>query len=1142
VTDGIPVFGPVSVNTGEALKLAKDGAIKVSPLLAAGIAIANFDDVLDILDDLVADAARTLTSTSQEEFCGAMRAWGEDIAELATVILGPVAGAGSDIVQTLAIELLRSKFDRLASMLSLAGAIVDDPGLGSHIDWEKLRDFMLVTPELVDESFWDELFGPGDSGSRMLALLAAVLIVAPETITALNAGDLRISPLPPPPTPPNASDAWKSLRANSTGWVPITFPLRQGDDGLEISRFPDLRGGFVPELAISLLFRSQRRPSGGRTVTDFEFWVHPSVDAASHEVGTRPGTVARLEPGVRVGLGYDGSAGTWNAAIEPRQGSPAPVTNEATLRLGRESEEDTPDLIFGPPFDTRVVARDAGAELRFREEGEPSAELIGKVEGFGVVLTNRWFRSLGEKGAALRDGLRFDVDLEARLTEGAGFSFQADGALAVRLNLGKTLKLKVLRLTVHSILFQVPIRADQDHFDIRAEVRPHWSATIGPATLVMDGAGGWVGWWADDPGGSKGCIGLLPPTGVGLLLELPGAAGGGFLDFTGGPNDRYGGVVTLRVGAAQGFPRFTATAFGIHELTGAPTDADRDHTFVIVIGTSFRPGWHVGFGIFLIGVGGIIGINRRADTDALRERLTAGTVGNLLFAEDPVRNAPVLLGDLAAVFPPKAEYHVFGLTLQLGWIPMTHAKDPTKEEYLVRLGIGVILELDADENPTKAVLLGSLLIALPGAEDFLTVQVDAVGVLDFRRHTLEIDATIRRGTVMGLFEITGDGGVRSSWGDPPYMLATLGGFHPDFHPEPAVFPKLKRILITVDKDRLPKGVELSASAYMAITSNTIQFGAEFTASIKAGNWKITGSIGGDALIRMPFSFDITIKGKVGVTYRGHNLISVKFKGGLAGPSPLVLRGEVCISLLFFDACWSDSFTLGDSGALPRPVVASLVPVLAAEMALASNLTVAEDDDGLVRLARHDESTRVVLSPLGVVKWTQKRVPLGLEIELFEDGKLDEPQRVEVHASVPTTPLLDWFSPGSFLELDEAETMALPAFERHQAGVVVSLAASPRSAGRPVEVTYEEIRLPDTRRIVPGFAIPAHFLERLQATNAPPSIRPGPPRFGVSDDRFGVATAPGPVALDLSAVEAHLAGRAAGAASQHAADRLVTVPA
>ena len=155
-------------------------------------------------------------------------------------------------------------------------------------------------------------------------------------------------------------------------------------------------------------------------------------------------------------------------------------------------------------------------------------------------------------------------------------------------------------------------------------------------------------------------------------------------------------------------------------------------------------------------------------------------------------------------------------------------------------------------------------------------------MVDFQRHTLEIDATIRRGLVMGLFKISGDGGVRSSWGDTPYLMATLGGFHPDFHPEPAVFPKLNRILSP--STRRPAGaVELSASGYMAVTSNTIQFGATFKAAIKSGNWKIEGYIGGDALIRLPFSFDVEIKGGVHVKYRGHNLIGVDFKGGLEGP-------------------------------------------------------------------------------------------------------------------------------------------------------------------------------------------------------------------------------------------------------------------
>ena len=125
-----------------------------------------------------------------------------------------------------------------------------------------------------------------------------------------------------------------------------------------------------------------------------------------------------------------------------------------------------------------------------------------------------------------------------------------------------------------------------DQFDIRVEVRPHWSAKVAFFTLVVDGAGGWLGWWADEPGGDKDCGGLLPPTGIGVVVDFPAFSGGGFLDFTGGPNDRYAGVLSLRFGSVKGLSRFTATAFGLHELTGIPTAVDRDRSWVLVVGTS----------------------------------------------------------------------------------------------------------------------------------------------------------------------------------------------------------------------------------------------------------------------------------------------------------------------------------------------------------------------------------------------------------------------------------------------------------------------------------------------------------------------------------------------------------------------------
>jgi hypothetical protein len=1136
------------------------GLVTTATIDAIGAGRAVFTDLTLLeLGRLTADAARVEAATaklladvialagvrSHDEFCDLLRTWGDDLIELAEAVLTPLAPlgvVGKPLAEALVIFAIQKAYPRLASLLSAAGVFVNSPSIGSRFDWERLRDLLLNGPGVVTEDFWDDFLdaaNPQESGA-VPALLAALLVIAPEAV-ALRSEGLRVEGLLPPPVSPDASPSWAQLRQRSAGWIPITVPLATSNGDFAIPDSPDVIGGMTPELAMTLLFRSQRRQSGGRTVTDFEMWLQPSVDAASFVLPLSETAAVTVTPSVPIGLGYDGSAGTWNAVVAPRAGAPvSPDTNEALISIGKD-DPGKPDLLFGPPDDSRIFVRDLGLDIRLREVGEPSVELVGRARGFGVVLTNRWFRSAGGSISSLRDGVRLDLDVDARYAEGTGFSLAAEGALETRKQLAKSLNLKALTARLHSLLVRVPIRADEDHFDIRAEARLHWSATLGPVTLVMDGAGGWVGWWADTPGDEKHCVGLLPPTGVGLQLDFPGVIAGGFLDFTGGPSDRYGGVVTLTIAPPGGLKGVTVTAFGLHELGGSETDAERPVTFIIVLGTKFRPGVAFGPGIVWNGIGGLYGHNRRADTDALRERLTSGAVGNVLFADDPIRNAPILLGDLAALFPPAAGVQVFGLTAQFGWVPLFG-------DYLIKAAVGVILEYA--DRLTRIVILGSLVLHLPPDPDMsqkqreeleklLIIQVDVIGDIDPVRRTVAIDATIRRGQFLKVFTITGDGGLRASFGDQRYLMATLGGFHPDFHPDPAVFPDLKRILLSIKDTDLPGPIDkLSVAAYMAVTTSTLQFGAELTATISSGHWSIEGKIGGDALITLPFSFDVSIHGGVHVKYRGHNLIGIDFKGGLSGPSPIVLRGEVCVSLLLFDACWSDSIEIGGGEALPGPLIASLVPIIGEELANAANLEAAAEDP-LVLLALPEAPARPVLSPLVAPTWSQSRVPLGLPIETFEEGHLDPPRRLNVSASRATSPQLDWFSPGAFVALSEAEEMALPSFEQHQAGVSVT-ADFTRSASvvRPSEV--EEIRLPESRRVVPGFTFPRHVIDRLDAVEGEMSIRPRPGRFELRGTGFSVDAAGVVVATGTTAVQARLVARGSNGAVQHPTDRLVEV--
>ena len=173
---------------------------------------------------------------------------------------------------------------------------------------------MLVTPELVDET-------SGTSSSARPTWRPGPDARPARRDADRRPGDHRRAERRGPADraaraaadAPDASPEWERLRENSTGWVPITFPLGRlgGPRGRPARgrRFPDLRGSFDPEVAISLLIRSQRRPVGRPARDRLRDVARSEQSTPQSTVRTSANFVTRLEPGVRVGLGYDGQAG-----------------------------------------------------------------------------------------------------------------------------------------------------------------------------------------------------------------------------------------------------------------------------------------------------------------------------------------------------------------------------------------------------------------------------------------------------------------------------------------------------------------------------------------------------------------------------------------------------------------------------------------------------------------------------------------------------------------------------------------------------------------------------------------------------------------------------------------------------------------
>ena len=515
-----------------------------------------------------------------------MRAWGErPRSSSPTVVLTPVAAAG-----VVGLRAAGGARDRGAALQVPAARVDAQPrrrhrrrpaASGRASTGRSCATSCSSTPELVDESVLGRAVRrrPTWTTGRMPALLAALLIVAPETLAALNTGDLRIAPLEPPPTAPDARRRHgRALRENSTGWIPITFPLRHRGrrPASRSPTFPDLRGGFDPELAISLLIRSQRRPSGGRTVTDFEMWLHPSsrrrVPRAAHRRAT---SSPRLEPGVRVGLGYDGGDGNVERRDRSRAAGlarPGDDQRGDDLRSGATPPTACPTSSSGrrttrasSSATSALDAASARAGRAQRRGGRPDRRLRPRPHEPLVPLARRE-RVAAARGAAVRRRPRGPADrgrglqlLGRRRAHGAHphrQGVQAEGAEADgALDPGQ--------------------RADP------RRPGPLRHPRRGAAALVGDGRPRHARRWTAPAAGSAG--GPTSPAATrsasaccrrrasGSSSSFPASAAAASSTSPAGPNDRYGGVLTPDDRTAEGAVAVHGvTAFGIHELTGVP--------------------------------------------------------------------------------------------------------------------------------------------------------------------------------------------------------------------------------------------------------------------------------------------------------------------------------------------------------------------------------------------------------------------------------------------------------------------------------------------------------------------------------------------------------------------------------------------
>ena len=101
-----------------------------------------------------------------------------------------------------------------------------------------------------------------------------------------------------------------------------------------------------------------------------------------------------------------------------------------------------------------------------------------------------------------------------------------------------------------------------------------------------------------------------------------------------------------------------------------------------------------------------------------------------------------------------------------------------------------------------------------------------------------------------------------NWGASPSFLFSLGGFNPHFVPPPGV-PSIARLRLDIGFGDNPR---ISMQNYLAVTSNTLQFGAKSELYAAAGPFNVHGWIEFDALfILAPLDFIVDFS--AGIDFR-----------------------------------------------------------------------------------------------------------------------------------------------------------------------------------------------------------------------------------------------------------------------------------
>lgn len=662
------------------------------------------------------------------------------------------------------------------------------------------------------------------------------------------------------------------------------------------------------------------------------------------------------------------------------------------------------------------------------------------------------------------DGLRTSFDLGVSWSTTKGLHFSGSAGLDVSLpgfSVGGVLSVPSVDLSLHAV---------DDH--LAAQASAAVSVDLGPvhATVVGVGFGSKLTFPAD--GGNLGVadleLAVVPPTGVGLTIGASGVSGGGFLSFD-AERGEYAGAVELELAD------FLAIK-GIGLITTRQPDGSPGFSLLVVLTAEFPTGIQLGAGFTLLAVGGLIGLNRGMNLQALVEGVASGAIESVAFPKDVVANAPRILSDLNRFFPVEQGTFLVGPMVKIGW------GTPT----LISVSLGVIVEIPGD-----IAVLGVVRAALPTADKpLLVLQAQFIGALEFSKSRAWFFAKLFQSRIMGM-TVEGGMGVLAAWGGSRDLIITVGGFHPSFRPPPLPFPVPGRLAVPL-LNRSGQLVRLTG--YFAITPNTVQFGGDVEVRLGFSAFRVEGHLGVDGLIqRSPFRFIAHTGGDVSLKVFGIGVFTLGLDFTLEGPAPWRAHGRGSIGFLFFSVSADFDLTWGEALDVFLPPIVVL-DLLAGELNKPEGWETRLPSGGkqaLVSLRVLPGTDDLVLHPLGTLVITQRALPLNVRVDRVGGQRASDGKRFSVEP-VDGTGLKrlsitgDRFAMAQYQDMSDAAKLSRPSYETQDAGLELTAADGALATARVVRraARYELHVIGDDAPVTVSALAAGTPVKRFHSVSAP----------------------------------------------------------